>query len=211
MSARATRGNELAATDGRVRRGERSREQIVAALLSLIGDGTLQPTAQQVADRAAVGIRSVFRHFSEMDVLYAEMNAAVERDAVELLTGGDRSGPLAARIAGLVRQRAQLFERITPYKRAGNVQRWRSKFLQDRHQNMQRRLRADLQSWLPEVDGISAELCEALELATSFEAWERLRIDRRLRPAAATAVIERTVGALLRDRRSETPVSRRSR
>src|SRR5690349_22289922 len=62
------------ALDGRVRRGERSRDAIVGALFDLIGGGVLQPTAQQVADRAGVGIRSVFRHFTEMDSLYAAMD-----------------------------------------------------------------------------------------------------------------------------------------
>jgi AcrR family transcriptional regulator len=32
-----------------------------------------------VADRAGVGLRSVFRHFSDVDSLYLEMAAFVER------------------------------------------------------------------------------------------------------------------------------------
>ena len=49
-------------TDGRIQRSERSRETIVQAMLDLIGEGTLSPTAQQVAVRADVGVRTVFRH-----------------------------------------------------------------------------------------------------------------------------------------------------
>ena len=48
------------ALDGRVRRGARNRQTIVDALLDLVGSGILRPTAQQVADRAGVGIRTVF-------------------------------------------------------------------------------------------------------------------------------------------------------
>ena len=54
------RSHEVPSSDGRLRRGERSREAIVAALFELVGEGVLQPTAQQVAERAGVGIRSVF-------------------------------------------------------------------------------------------------------------------------------------------------------
>jgi AcrR family transcriptional regulator len=196
----ALRVGEASAADGRVRRGERSRRRIVSALLDLIGGGELQPTAQQVAHRAGVGIRSVFRHFSEMEALYAEMDTRLETEALALLRGDDRTGSLDERVRALVRQRTCLFERIAPYKRSGNLQRWRSRFLQDRHLHMQRRLRADLQEWLPELEGAPVDLVEALELATSFESWDRLRGDRRLNHQLATAVMERTVGALLRHR-----------
>ena len=57
--------------DGRVQRSQRSRQAMVQALFDLVGSGVLQPTAQQVARRAKVGIRTVFRHFSDMDSLLA--------------------------------------------------------------------------------------------------------------------------------------------
>src|SRR5262249_35992701 len=63
------------ALDGRQRRSERSRGAIVQALFELTRAGELEPTAQQVAARARVGIRSVFRHFADMDSLYAELGA----------------------------------------------------------------------------------------------------------------------------------------
>ncbi len=185
--------------DGRVRRSERSRDAIVGALHHLIGRGVLRPTAQQVADQAGVGIRSVFRHFSEMETLYAAIDARLERDAVALLQGGDRSGPLARRLAALVRQRARLFERIGPYKRSGNLQRWQSEFLQERHARLQKYLRADLLRWLPELRRAPTDLVEAVDLVTSFEAWDRLREDRRLSTKTATATITRSVRALLHD------------
>ena len=190
------------AADGRVRRGERSRHRIVSALFELVGEGALQPTAQQVADRAGVGIRSVFRHFAEMESLYSEMDARLETEALALLRGDDRTGSVEERVRALVRQRTRLFERIGPYKRAGNLQRWRSAFLQGRHLHLQRRLHADLRAWLPELEGAPADLVEALELATSFESWDRLRGDRQLNQKLVAAVIERTVSALLRDHRT---------
>ena len=39
-------------TDGRVLRGARTRESIVQALLDLLNDGVLTPTAAQIADHA---------------------------------------------------------------------------------------------------------------------------------------------------------------
>ena len=187
---------DLTALDGRFRRGERSRQAIVAALVELVGRGILQPTAQQVADQAGVGIRSVFRHFSEMESLYAAMDARLEGDAVPILRGGSRTGAMEQRITGLVRQRAALFERIAPYKRSANLLRWRSRFLQGRHRRLQEGLREDLVAWLPELKGAPADLVEALDLALGFEAWDALRGDRGLSTKLAMAVLERTARAL---------------
>jgi AcrR family transcriptional regulator len=197
-AGRRSRGTSTAAAalDGRLRRSERSRQAIVGALLERVGEGVLQPTAQQVAERAGVGIRTVFRHFTEMDSLYAAMNARLEGDVRPALAG-PRSGSLDERIAGLVRQRAQLFERIAPYKRAANLQRWRSRFLQERHRLLHRILHDDLRAWLPEVAALPDDAAEAVDLVTSFEAWDRLRADRDLAVQAAAAVMGRALRALL--------------
>ena len=184
-----------------MRRGERSRQAIVEALLDLVGGGVLQPTAQQVAARAGVGIRSVFRHFSEMEGLFAAMNAHLEGDVRRLLQGGQRGGALADRVRALVRQRATLFERIAPYKRAANLQRWRSRFLTNRHRELLRALHADRREWLPELSRAATDVQEAVDLALCFDAWDRLRGDRHLSQERAVGAIERMVLALVRDRR----------
>jgi len=166
--------------DGRQRRSERSREAIVQALFDLIGSGALQPTAQQVAARAGVGIRSVFRHFADMESLFVEMDARLQAEAVPILRGDPVEGSLARRVRALVERRAVFFERIAPYKRSATVQRWRSAFLQRQHGVLVSSLRADLLRWLPELGRAPADLVEALDLVLSFEAWERLRTDQRL-------------------------------
>ena len=184
-------------TDGRLRRSERSREVIVEAMVELVGEGVLEPTAEQVAERAEVGLRSVFRHFSDMEGLYSAMDTRLEARVIPLLDAEPRTGPLAERVGRLVAQRAEVFEAIAPYKRAEILKRWRSEFLRSRHAGMVRRLRADLRRWLPEIAEAPAELADALELATSFEAWDRLRSEQRLGRGRATAVVERAVLALL--------------
>jgi AcrR family transcriptional regulator len=189
------------AFDGRVRRGVRSREAIVSALLDLVGSGVLQPTVQQVADRAGVGIRSVFRHFSEMESLYKAMDAHLESEARPLIERGPCAGTLEQRVAAMVRQRASFFERIAPYKRSASIARWRSEFLQGRHLMLQRVLRADLLRWFPELDGAPADVVEAADVAGSFEAWDRLRGDQQLAVKAASAAVERTLLSLLRTAR----------
>lgn len=189
-------------TDGRQRRSERSREAIVQALFDLVGEGILQPTAQQVAESAGVGIRSVFRHFADMDSLFVEMDARLQADALPLLRGEPPDGDTAKRARALVDRRIAFFERIAPYKRAGTIQRWRSEFLRGQHGVLVRALRADLLRWLPELRGAPADGIEALDLALSFEAWDRLRTDQRLGRDRARDALLRIVLAVLpaRDR-----------
>jgi AcrR family transcriptional regulator len=186
--------SKQAAPDGRLLRSERSREAIVRALYELVGEGSLEPTAEQVAERAGVGIRTVFRHFSDMESLFSEMDARIEAEARPLLEAaeskGPGSGPPVSRARALAGRRAAFFEQIAPYKRAGNLKRARSSFLDSRHARLVRALRDDLLHWLPELAHAPPELCDALELAASFEAWDRLRSDQRLSRSRAGAALE---------------------
>jgi len=188
-------------TDGRLRRGERSREAIVVALFELVGEGVLQPTAQQVAERAGVGIRSVFRHFDDMDSLYATMDERLSADALPILRE-EVKGSVRERARALAQRRARLYERIGPYKRSANVQRWRSNFLRTRHALLVRELRADLLRSLPELSDAPTETLDAIDLVLSFEAWERLRSDQRLSRERAEATLECALLALLGGTRS---------
>lgn len=185
------------ATDGRVRRSQRSGQAILEALLQLVGEGNVAPTAQQVAERAGVGIRTVFRRFSDMESLFAEMDARLQAEVLPLLLGGRPEGRIEERARALIRQRVALFERIAPFKRSGNLKRQRSPFLQDRHAALVRALRADLQRWLPELRRSPADLVDALDLALSFEAWDRLRVEQRLSRERAQAAMEQIVLALV--------------
>ena len=172
------------------------------ALFELIGKGVLRPTAQQVAESAGVGIRSVFRHFADMESLFAEMHARLQAEAVPILRGDPLEGPLDRRVRGLVDRRVEFFERIASYKRAGNVQRWRSEFLRSQHAELVRALRSDLLRWLPELRRAPLDLVEAFDLALSFEAWDRLRTEQRLGRDRAREALVRVVLSLLNELRS---------
>jgi hypothetical protein len=118
---------------------------------------------------------------------------------VPLFLGARPSGDLAARARAVVARRVVFFERIAPYKRAANLKRWRSPFLRDGHAQLVRGLRTDLVRWLPELRRAPAAVVDALELATSFEAWDRLRSEQRLGRERAQAAVERVVLGLVAD------------
>src|SRR5688500_417776 len=111
---------EEAVVDGRTQRRARNREAVVEAILGLLDEGVAQPTAQDVATRSGVSIRSIFRLFEDMEALHW---AAIERQTQrlgELLVELPTDGPLADRIAAVTANRAEVFESISPVRRLAN-------------------------------------------------------------------------------------------
>jgi AcrR family transcriptional regulator len=183
--------------DGRALRGARNRERIVEALLELVREGELLPTAEQVSQRAGVGTRTVFRHFDDMENLNAEMQAAIKLEIDPLLSEPRSTGTLAQRTCTMIQRRIAIFERIAPFMRSGDIQRWNTPFLQRNHAEDTRRLRVDLLRWLPELGDADDDRLEAVDLFTSFEAWNRLRVDQRLGRERTQEVLETGTIALL--------------
>jgi AcrR family transcriptional regulator len=184
-------------TNGRIRRSARSREAIVTAMVELVGEGTLSPTAQQIAERAEVGVRTVFRHFSDMDTLFAAINERLQESLAHFFVEEQQTGPLAERLNALLVRRVALLERIAPYARASALQRARSPFLQAQHERNVRALRRDQLYWLPELE-TSADLSVGLELTLSTEAWHRLRVDQKLSVQQAADTLQLIAVAILR-------------
>lgn len=167
-------------TDGRFQRSERSREAIVQAMIGLIGEGRIAPTAQEVAERAQVGVRTVFRHFSDMDTLFATMNDRLIEEVRAFFVSEVQRGPLEVRVDALLRARFEMLERMAPYLRSAQRQRAASTFLKRQHDRNVREFRSDLMRRLPELEEADPSIADGLELALSFEAWDRLRSDQRL-------------------------------
>lgn len=184
------------ATDGRARRSQRSREAIASAVFELVGEGNPEPTAQQVAERAGVGIRSVFRHFYDMEALYATIDARLIAEVGPEAQAAPPAGSTHDRAVALVAKRSALFERIAPYKRASIANQRRSPFLTAQHRKLVTMLRARLLEWLPELTDAPAATLEAVDQATSFEAWDRLRSEQRLGRARAREAMQQAVLAL---------------
>ncbi|WP_159267527.1 TetR/AcrR family transcriptional regulator [Zhongshania aliphaticivorans] len=164
--------------DGRVQRSKRSRQLIIEAMLELINEGVLIPTAQQVADRANIAIRTVFRHFSEMEQLYNELDARIRDHYIDLFRGGDRSGSLAQRLQHAIERHANAYIALSPIILATHALLWRSPVLTKNYAENQHKLRNDLDDWLPELAAVSAATREAVDAVASFEFWHRLHVSQ---------------------------------
>lgn len=170
-----SRGESAPAADGRRQRSERSRQAIVDAMLELVDEGNLVPSAQQVAERAGVGIRSVFRHFSDMENLFAAADAQGRQGYEALFVGGDRQGTLDERVLHAVERHADAYDALSNIILSTHAQLWRYEVLRKNYARYQRGLRKDLDEWLPELQSLPRLRREAVDAAASFELWHRLR------------------------------------
>jgi len=198
MSANAARPVPSAAdpvTDGRRLRSADSRRRIVEALMQLVEADDLEPSAESVAERAGVGLRSVFRHFKDMEWLRREMNAIVEARLRNVVDHPLPGGTWQERLDALIRRRSEAFETVMPYRRAANAQRHRSDLLKAKSLEMNRVLRAALVGVLPV--GIDDDTFDALDLVMSLDSWIRMRTDQGLGPERARRVMSHAVQALL--------------
>ena len=175
--------------DGRVLRGERNRQQILDALLALVEEGNLVPTSQQVSDRAGVGLRSVFRHFSDMETLAMEMDQHLGDTYSSLFEGGERDGSLPERILHAAERHDRAYEKAKQVILSTQAQLWQSETMRKNWARQRRGLRRDLRIWLPETESLSPSRQAAAEAAMSFETWHHLRYDQRLSHKATVATI----------------------
>ncbi len=191
--------DESESADGRRLRSSRSRAEIVRAMHALIGEGDFSPSATRVAEAAGVSLRTVFRHFDDMDTLYREMSAIVEAEVKPILQRPLRGKTWRERLNELVARRAEIFERVMPHKVAGSLRRFSSAYLMQDYERFVRMERQTLQQVLPARIIANSKLFHALEMATGFQAWRRMRQDQKLSVKEAGEVMIFTVDRLLAD------------
>ena len=184
-------------TDGRRQRSERSRLAIIDATLSLMNDGILIPTAQAIAERAGVGIRSFFRHFADMDTLFAAVDEQGRDKTEARFLGGDRDGTLEERILHAIERRADGYEAESNIILSTAAQLWRSEVLRKNYAHYQRGLRHDLNGWLPELKKLSRNKREAVDAIASFEMWHRLRYHQGLSKKSTIKLLVELINELI--------------
>jgi TetR/AcrR family transcriptional regulator, regulator of autoinduction and epiphytic fitness len=191
---------DLAAeADGRRQRREQNREAVIDALLALFREGVYQPGSAEIAARAGLSPRSLFRYFDDVDDLHRAAAARQVRLALPLLTLTVRpADPTPAKIDGVVRARVRLFEQIAPAARALRVSAYRHDPLAVELARNRSFLRAQLREVFgPELAAAGELALPAIDVLCSFESYELLRRDQGLSRARLVATLAAALGALL--------------
>lgn len=184
--------------DGRVRRGVQNRDRIVDAVIELVRGGTPRPSADQIAAVAGTGSRTVFRQFSDMEGLFSAVQSRVQAEIVPLIDPAPIEGSARERARELVRRRAAVFERLSPFRLSGMPHRQASAVIRRGDRALDDYHRRQLTTtFAAELRRRPADLVEALDAVTSFEMWDRLRSGRHLARGRASEVMVSAVLAVL--------------
>lgn len=178
-----------APVDGRRARGQANRNKLVAAMIELVREGSIAPTAEQVAARANVALRTVFRHFDDMESLYREIDTEIMQLITPLISSPFKATDWRGRLGESVERRATLFETILPFRIATEALRHQSAFLQEKQQVMMQMQNATLQRILPKAALENPSTLAAMNLLLSINAWQQLRLDQGLEHQMAKQVM----------------------
>jgi AcrR family transcriptional regulator len=165
----------------------------------------LKPLGRQaaVARRADVSVRSVFQHFGDVESLFVTVMDAIRQDIV-VPPPTLNTRPLADRVASVVQNLAEVFDKIVPLRVAAG-QFVGHPALIERGNTFKLELReSTFETFAPEFANLGEqareELADAIGAALSLDAWIVLRRRDNLSFERAAAVWRMTLTALLAHR-----------
>jgi AcrR family transcriptional regulator len=187
--------------DGRRERSARTHKAIVGALIDLIEEGNLAPTANQIARRANVAVRSIRQHFPSREDLFV---AAVEEHArrvAPMRSYVDARLPLEDRVSAFAEARAKELEFCSPVRRAASIidtspRTGSSAISRATDEAWQRRRREVEQVFAREIEQ-RRDLVEVLDLLAHGRTWDTMRYAMQLSPANATSLLKRLISAAM--------------
>lgn len=188
--------------DGRRQRSVNTQATIVDAMMILIKKGILEPTAQQVADEAGLGIRTVFRIVKDKETLFSRMDEKV-RESNQMLYQASPSGSLKDRIEGLMQIESKGYEVNIEFIKATLANKWKYKTLEENYKKNQLLLKKLMFAWLPEISQLDSNLQEFLTAINSPNFWIELRENQTLSVEKAKKIKEaefkKALGSLRQD------------
>ncbi|MHB1987196.1 MAG: TetR/AcrR family transcriptional regulator [Acidimicrobiales bacterium] len=190
-------------SDGRRQRAARNREAVVTALLEIIRErqGDPVPGAAEVAARAGVSERTVFRHFADLDSLFLAAAEQQRPTIVASLSPRPHDKELAKRIATIVRLRSKMHEEITPVRRVAMRLSTLHSSLSQAVAEATRAGRQQLADvFEPELTNAGKNktlVLDEIELVAGWPAWETLRRHQECSPERTRYAVTDLMTAIL--------------
>ena len=187
--------------DGRTARLERNRAEIVRAQVEHVQETGRLATADEIAERAHVSQRSVYRIFGDKVTLLREATNYVYRQLAEEFPLPELDGlSMLERICRVVDHLASIYEFITPMKRVLAKSEVDDELALEERELVRARYLARIRDGfsdlvLPE-EPLPVRL-RAFALIASWNAWEYLRSEATLSIEDAKEVIRHAIAAVL--------------
>jgi len=190
-------------TDGRLARRDRNRAAVLDAMLALFAEGDLDPAPEQVATRAGISPRSVYRYFEDREAL---LRAAISHhlDGVWHLYvfHGIGEGSVDDRVDAFAQHRVRLYEAIGATARATRVRATTDEILREQLELTRRALREQIEKqFAPELDAMPARTrrarVAAIDAVAELEALDHYRLHRGFSATQTEALLTDAIRALL--------------
>ena len=166
--------------DGRRQRSQRSREKILKACWELMLNGDMKPSAAAIAEHAGVGLRSVFRHFEDLDTILRELMALIYDEVTPEFMTPLKASHWKDQLLELMERNVMIWERIRVPHTAGEIGRFKSQVLMDDYQRSRNLEISGIKAILPKDLDNYENVLLALDASMSFSTMRRLREDRKL-------------------------------
>jgi len=201
--------------DGRRLRAERNRDAVDQAVLSIVkqqGGGPV-PGASEVAARAGVSERTVFRHFADLDSLFLAAAAHQRPVLVTYLAPVPDAVELDKRIAAIVKLRAKLYEEISPVRRVAvrlaSAHPVMAETLNEAYRGARAQLAAVFAPELKRAGRSRAAVLEELDLLLSWGSWDTLRSQQNCSVDRARKLVTELVTGVLSPHQAPPPKGRK--
>lgn len=180
-------------SDGRRARSAASRKKIITAMMDLVAEGHANPSAALVAEKAGVGLRSVFRHFDEKELIFREIDRILVRAYRPTLDAPYKSDTWQEQLFELIDRRCLVNEETVVFRLSSLMARYRSAFVKENYKSLVAGEEQQLNEVLPGSLQSDTSLGKAFYIATSFDTWRLLRQDKGLSASDTVAAIKEVV------------------
>ncbi len=184
---------QTSATDGRRARSSASRAKIIRAMMDLIVEGDMNPSAANTAKRAGVGLRTLFRLFDDKDEIFRAIDVILVEAYQPIIEAPYAAVTWRGQLDELIERRCEVSEAIAPYRVATSAAGRQSPFLRENYRRLHTMEKARLDAILPAQWQTHKDAGRAILVATSFDTWRFLRQEEDLSEAETVNAIKRLV------------------
>jgi AcrR family transcriptional regulator len=163
--------------DGRTMRRHRNRTAVITAMLDMVREGDLHPGAAEIAERAGVSHRSIFRYFDDLDDLVRTTIDQAFRDAEPISSVPDLGhGTLDERVATMVDARLALYDHVDGPMRLARMRSYTIPSIDDEIASIADSFRLQLhQQFAPELSGVDRPerefIVDSILVLTSYDSY----------------------------------------
>ena len=180
----------MAQVDGRILRSKKSQNIILESIINLINKGNLYPTAEEVAKESGIAIRTVFRHFDDMETLLMKVDESINHKLLNDEKEIRLDSQLTKRLGLIIDERLYYYNKYENIMIATITQLPKYKILQKRYPEYQKLLRKRTERIIPEILNLKSANQELLDASLSFGFYQRLKFQGLSKSNIAESLFE---------------------